>query len=90
MNETNSRESTLGSTEGSDQARDKVNIFISHKSEDRKTAEKIIDILKKYDNPIDPKISFFLSYEIPGGDRWYFGPHATAIINRVVASCRHR
>jgi hypothetical protein len=71
MNETNGRVNTLGITDGSDKARDKVNIFISHKSEDRKTAEKIIEILKQFDNPIDPKISFFISYEIPGGDRWY-------------------
>ena len=50
---------------------DRISIFISHKSKDRKTAEEIIKVLKKNDNQDNPKITFFISYDIPGGDRWY-------------------
>lgn len=50
---------------------DKVNIFISHKSEDSQTALQIKDILKKIDDEDNPRMEFFLSEEISGGDNWY-------------------
>lgn len=48
---------------------EKVNIFISHKHEDEKTALGLRDILKVFDN--DQMIEFHLSEEITGGENWY-------------------
>ncbi len=54
-----------------DRPKEMINIFISHKSEDRAIAEGVMNILKANDNPQNPKITFFISHLIPGGDRWY-------------------
>lgn len=50
---------------------EKVNIFISHKKEDKATALGIRDILKGFDDDENPMVDFHLSEEIFGGDKWY-------------------
>ena len=50
---------------------DTVNVFISHKLEDRATAIGIRDILKDLDDDENPVLNFFLSEEIKGGEKWY-------------------
>jgi hypothetical protein len=50
---------------------EKVKIFISHKHEDEYTALCIRDVLKGLDDPKSPRINFFLSEEILGGEDWY-------------------
>jgi hypothetical protein len=50
---------------------EKVNVFISHKLEDRATAIGIRDILKDLDDTEHPALNFFLSEEIKGGEKWY-------------------
>jgi len=50
---------------------EKVNVFISHKSEDEATALRVRDILKGFDDDQNPIIEFHLSEEIPGGAEWY-------------------
>lgn len=50
---------------------DQVNVFISHKLEDRTTAVGIRDILKDLDDEEHPALNFFLSEEIKGGEKWY-------------------
>jgi hypothetical protein len=50
---------------------EQVNIFISHKHEDEHTAFRIRDVLKSLDDHKFPRMNFFLSEEILGGDDWY-------------------
>lgn len=50
---------------------ERINIFISHKHEDQQTACCIRDELKALDDPKAPRINFFLSEDILGGDNWY-------------------
>lgn len=71
MSDSNDMRTAVETMDPVDQKCDKVSIFISHKSKDRKTAEKIIEILRNNDNKKNPKMTFFISYDIPGGDRWY-------------------
>lgn len=49
---------------------DSVNIFISHKQEDQETAIRVRDLLKNKDDPNSPRMNFFLSEEILGGQDW--------------------
>ena len=48
-----------------------VNVFISHKHEDEETAFRIRDVLKGLDDRKSPRMNFFLSEEILGGEDWY-------------------
>lgn len=50
---------------------EKVNIFISHKSEDEAAALRIWKILKGFDDEKNPMMEFHLSEEISGGEKWY-------------------
>ncbi len=50
---------------------ERINIFISHRHEDQQTACCIRDELKALDDPNAPRINFFLSEDILGGDNWY-------------------
>lgn len=50
---------------------EKVNIFISHKSEDSTMAIQIKEILEGFDDDKNPIMEFFLSEQIPGGLNWY-------------------
>ena len=48
-----------------------VNIFISHKHEDEETAFHIRDALKSLDDRNSPRMKFYLSEEMLGGEDWY-------------------
>jgi hypothetical protein len=50
---------------------EKINIFISHKTEDEQTAMHVRKILKDFDDDETPMMEFSLSEEIPGGEKWY-------------------